>query len=110
MTHSELVRAIQLECSQGDVRLFINNTGQWQDGVGNWIRYGLCVGSSDLIGWRTIFRIAQFVALEVKTGKGRLTKEQMSFGEQVERMGGVFACVRSVDDAKRALGLDCQQA
>jgi hypothetical protein len=97
------VRQIQLACSHGPVRLFINNTGQWEDARGNWIHYGLCVGSSDLIGWRA--PRAQFIALEVKTGRGRLSQAQENFGALVQQMGGVFAVCRSVEEAQKALSI-----
>lgn len=68
---------------------------------------GLCKGSSDVIGFRSIEvgsqRIAQFVALEVKTGKGRATEEQRHFLALVERMGGIAAIVRSVEEAEQVL-------
>jgi hypothetical protein len=50
------------------------------------IRCGLCVGSSDLIGWCPRGR---FVAIEVKAGRGRLSKEQENFINQVCKSGGI---------------------
>lgn len=35
-------------------RLFRNNTGAWKDPSGRIVKYGLCKGSSDLIGWTAV--------------------------------------------------------
>jgi hypothetical protein len=67
---------------------------------------GLCVGSSDLIGYRVVDRVAQFVALEVKSPTGRPTKEQTQFIDHINAVGGCAGIVRSVEDARSVLG-DC---
>jgi hypothetical protein len=71
-----------------------------QDRKGRWVQYGLCVGSSDLIGWYG----PRFVALEVKSSTGSLTPAQSAFLEAVRKAGGIGACVRSVEEARVALG------
>lgn len=65
---------------------------------------GLCVGSSDLIGYRQVDGVAQFVALEVKSATGRATKEQSQFLEHITAAGGCAGVVRSVADADLVLG------
>jgi ribosomal protein L27 len=65
---------------------------------------GLCVGSSDLIGYRQVDGVAQFVALEVKSATGRATKEQSQFLEHITAAGGCAGVVRSVEDADLVLG------
>ena len=65
---------------------------------------GLCVGSSDLIGYRQVDGLAQFVALEVKSATGRATKEQSQFLEHITAAGGCAGVVRSVGDADLVLG------
>ena len=45
--------AIRLEHGSGPARLWRNNTGALKDATGRLVRYGLCPGSSDLIGLRT---------------------------------------------------------
>lgn len=90
--------------------MFRNNVGALEDKTGRVVRYGLCKGSSDLIGWRTVEvtpdmvgkPVAVFVALEVKD-RGRLTAEQAQFLAVVQSAGGIAAEVRSVEDAERAL-------
>lgn len=64
---------------------------------------GLCVGSSDLIGYRQFQGVAQFVALEVKSATGRPTAEQTRFLSHITSAGGCAAVVRSVDDAYSVL-------
>jgi hypothetical protein len=64
---------------------------------------GLCKGSSDLIGYRQIDGIAQFVALEVKSATGRATKEQDQFIDHIQAAGGLAGIARSVDDAAAIL-------
>ena len=57
---------------------------------------GLCKGSSDLIGWKTITitpdmigkKIAVFTAIEVKYGLTKTTEEQQNFIDQVKLAGG----------------------
>jgi hypothetical protein len=78
------------------------------------VRYGLGVGSPDLVGWRTVTvtqemvgtQVAQFVGLEIKTASGRLSKEQGFWQDRIRDAGGLAAVVRSVDDATQAIGGD----
>ena len=66
---------------------------------------GLCVGSSDLIGYRVVDRVAQFVALEVKSANGRPTAQQLQFIDHINAVGGLAGIARSVDDAAAILQL-----
>lgn len=84
----------------------IANTIQPGDVVvrnGRPLHAGLCVGSSDLIGYRRVGDLAQFVALEVKSATGRPTKEQTNFLNHITSAGGCAAVVRSVADADAVL-------
>lgn len=76
---------------QPDFVLWRNSTGYDERGF----RYGLCVGSADLIG---VFR-GLFVAVEVKTLTGRVAPEQLRFLELVWKMGGVSCVTRSEEEA-----------
>lgn len=110
MSEMAVLRRILDACCRGPVRLWRNNTGALEDKTGRIVRYGLCKGSSDLIGYRTVEvtpdmigqRIAVFVALEVKD-KGRLTAEQAQFLRVVAEAGGIAAEVRSPEDAEAVL-------
>ena len=50
-------------------------------------------------------RIAQFVALEVKTPQGTISPEQRAFLQLVEQLGGVAAVCRSVNEAEQVLAV-----
>lgn len=56
------------------------------------IRFGL-VGSADLLG---ILRGGRFLAVEVKTAKGRQSEAQRNFQRMIESMGGVYVLARDV--------------
>lgn len=83
-----------------DVVLWRNETGAAKHigprGRAQHVRYGLCVGSADLIG---VGPGGRFLALEVKTTTGTVTEEQRMFLELVRSKGGIAAVVRSVDEA-----------
>lgn len=97
------------------VRLFRNNVGAFKDAYGKYVVYGLCPGSSDLIGWRTIthycdvcsphgLRIAQFAALEIKDPKNKRRQDnQTSFLQAVRDAGGIAGYADSVEAALNLL-------
>jgi hypothetical protein len=103
---------IRLEFGSGPARLWRNNTGALKDSTGRLVRYGLCQGSSDIIGLRTRVitendlghRFAQFVAIEVKD-RGRPTAEQEAFIQMVLQAGGLAGVAHSVEDARAILRL-----
>lgn len=87
-------------------RIFRNNVGF--DAVRK-VRYGLCRGSSDLIGW-TRYRIrpddvgrqvAVFTALEIKRPRRYPTAEQRNFLERVNQEGGIGLVCKSEEQAVR---------
>jgi len=89
-------------------RVFRNNVGCMRTSKGTFMRFGLCVGSSDLIGYRTIKitdamvgqKIAQFAAFEIKSEKGKLSLEQVDFLKQVTEAGGLARVLRSKEEAE----------
>lgn len=59
-------------------------------------------GVSDLLGlWK-----GRLLAIEVKTPKGRVSPEQQSFIDEVNRFGGKAFIARSLDDVIRELKPD----
>jgi ribosomal protein S19 len=90
-------------------RLFRNNTGTGYQGkqatIGGQkailnprlVNFGLCVGSSDLIGWTTVEitpemigqKVAIFTAVEVKKKGNKPTAVQLAFLKTVEEQGGI---------------------
>ena len=128
MTEHQIQQRILLACGHGSTRLWRNNVGTGWAGPatkvtsgnlravaqglkpgdvvirgGRPLHAGLCVGSSDLIGYRQVDGIAQFVALEVKSTTGRVTAQQEQFLNQIQAGGGCAGVVRSVGDAESLL-------
>jgi len=68
-------------------------------------------GGSDLIGYRRVTvtpemvgrEMPVFAAIEVKTAKGRATKDQLRFIEHIRNAGGIAGVARSVDEARLIL-------
>lgn len=128
---------ILLACGSGDARLWRNNVGTGWAGAatritagnvravaaqlrpgdvvvrgGRPLHAGLCVGSSDLIGYYSMVvgpeqvgqRLAVFAAVEVKSATGRASKEQQQFLNHITTVGGKAGIARSVEDAEALLG------
>ena len=111
MSEQRIQQEIRLTCSTGSTRLFRNNTGTLRDQHGRPVQFGLCKGSADLIGWRTVTikpemvgqQVAVFTSIEVKTPTGRVQPEQQQWLEAVQAAGGIAGVARSVEDAKALL-------
>jgi hypothetical protein len=89
-------------------RLFRNTVGEgWQGKIisktresvtlahPRYVTFGLCVGSSDLIGWHG----GRFLAVEVKDAAGKARADQERFINAVLTAGGIAGVARSPDDA-----------
>jgi hypothetical protein len=85
----------RLAASERGARVFRNNTGKLQDKTGRWVDFGLCVGSSDLIG---LTQDGRFLAIEVKRPGEKATQAQERFIEMVNSMGGVAFVATSAKD------------
>lgn len=130
MKESTIQTRILLRASETGARLFRNNVGkgwtgtyvQLDDGsilIRNprRINYGLCVGSSDLIGWTPVEvtedmvgqTVAIFTGIEVKTPKGRPTEDQQRFLSAVNSAGGVGMVGRDPEEVKRTLSDLCHK-
>ena len=96
MKESDIQRLIMLALSEAGCLIWRNNTGVLKNAAGIPIKFGLCVGSSDLIG---ITPAGRFLAVEIKTCKGRATPEQLRFIEAVRARGGIAGIARSPQDA-----------
>jgi len=121
MSEHHTQQEIRLALSNGDSRVFRNNVGVGWTGTvkrlpggrvliedARPLDAGLCKGSSDLIGWKSITvtpemvgrSLAVFVAVEVKGPKTRITPEQTNFIDRVISAGGLAGIARSVKDAR----------
>lgn len=106
---TRLQQEIMLALSQAGCVVWRNNTGQaWLGKVihqagkqitltdAHKMPFGLCVGSSDLVG---ITPQGRFLAVEVKTPTGHVSKQQTAFIDGVRAAGGIAGIARSVQDA-----------
>jgi len=95
--HRNLKNEVRLALGRReDVVMWNNESGVARYGP-SVVRYGVGKGGSDLIG--IIKGSGRFLAIEIKTGNARLTKEQKLFQQLVRAFGGVAETVRTVDDA-----------
>lgn len=104
MKETNILKEVMLEASRLGIVCFRNNTGMLKNDRGQVVTYGLCKGSSDLIGWiREGYEGAgSFVAIEVKVGNAKPRPEQQLFIDMVSKSGG-FSCV--INDAKKLKSL-----
>lgn len=111
MTETTLVRELLLHAGTLGARWFRNNVGTLRDARGGYVRYGLCVGSSDVVGFTPVVvtpemvgrTLAVFTAFECKVGRNTTTVEQGAFLSVVKAAGGIAAVVRRLADADAAV-------
>lgn len=91
-------KLIMLALSDAGCIIWRNNVGSYTTADGAYIKYGVGgVGGSDLIG---IYKpTGQFLAVEVKSPKGKPSPAQLNFIEQVRAAGGIAGVARSPEDA-----------
>lgn len=108
---TDIQNRIRLALSSLGVINFRNHTGVVKDEHGRVHRFGLCKGSSDLIGYTPVEitqdmvgqTVAIFTSCEVKTARGRVSKEQQNFIDQVYIAGGISGVARSPDQAVKII-------
>lgn len=127
-SETQLMKDIQITHGHGDVRLFRNSVGEgWQGhayrnaaGLLTLIKprrliFGLCPGSSDLIGFRSVVitaqmvgqRVAVFTAIEVKRSADAPFKNgQEEFLEMVSLFGGLAGSAHSLEGSASILAGD----
>lgn len=79
--------------------MFRINVGSARTISGNYLTTGVPKGFSDLFGFRKSDGKAVFI--EVKTPKGRASKEQLRFIEKMIADGAIAGICRSTEDALR---------
>lgn len=114
---------IRLALSNGDTRLLRQQAGNLWAGEATKLRDGSVLirnprrvevgfpGLSDLGGWTTVTvtpdmvgrRVAVYLAVEVKTPRGRVSDEQETFIALVRAAGGRAGVARSVEDAEKII-------
>lgn len=96
-SEANIQNQILIALSQAGCLVWRQDTGAYKDPKsGRLVRYGLCKGSSDVIG---LCPDGVFLAVEVKTATGRVRPEQETFIAAVRRAGGRAGVARSVEDA-----------
>lgn len=108
MKDRDLKAIVQLELSQQGYTLWKNNVGALEDTHGRLVKYGLCVGSSDLIGFKveqihldrfnSSEPMARFAAIECKSFKDKLSKSQHTFLSHVLASGGIAKVAQEQKD------------
>lgn len=93
---TNIMNACMVALSAAGCIVWRNNTGILKDANGRPIKFGLCTGSSDLIG---ICADGRFLAIEVKTPVGKVSPAQNLFIAAVRRNGGRAGVARSAADA-----------
>lgn len=82
-----------------DAYVWRNNSGAAtqtnKSGKSYFMRFGL-KGSADIIGCYK----GRFIAIEVKSAKGKTSEEQDKFIAEINRCGGYAIVARSLDDAQ----------
>lgn len=121
MKENKIQNDIQLQCNSSSCKLWRNNIGvcfqapkHLRHLATDTVRYGLCNGSSDLIGYTVTEitpemvgqQVAVFTAIEVKNLKGKASDLQHNFIEQVKRDGGRAGIARSVTEAKEIIDVN----
>lgn len=110
-SESTILKKCMMKASELGMRVFRNNVGLARQPNGQVIKYGLANGSSDLIGWMPITitadmvgkKVAQFVAIETKSSRGRATDAQINFLKQVDEAGGVAILAKSEKDVEQII-------
>ena len=112
-----------VKAGQGRAKIWRNNTGQGVAGKTRWmgrtatvenaavVRYGLCVGSPDLVGHLSTVitqdmvgrTVAIAVYAEAKTTDGRIRPEQAKFIETARQDGAIAFIFRSVQESVEKL-------
>lgn len=103
LSEAAILRDIHLALGRRpECKIFRNSVGLAADpGTGQHVRFGLCVGAADLVA--IVKPRGRWLALEVKSARGRVRPEQERFLAMIRDMGGVGQVVRSVADAEAAL-------
>ena len=104
---TNIMHRVMLALSKAGAVVFRNNVGVAVAPNGGVVRYGLCNGSSDIIGWKPVTitpdmvgkTVAVFVAVETKSARGRTSKEQDNFITRVREAGGITGVARDESEA-----------
>ena len=100
VSESKIQNDILIEINRRGHRLFRANAGKVITRDNRVIKL-LPKGFPDTFGYRK--SDGKFIAIEVKTDKGRLRPEQIKFKEFIETQNVLYGVARSVEDAIRII-------
>lgn len=114
MNETTFLDHVRMHASEQGTTLFRNQVGLYELADGRTLRSGLCVGSSDLIGWTTVEitpemvgqRIAVFTAIEAKSPQLKAPKpttDQQRFINAVELNGGIAFVTNNLEHCLNTL-------
>ena len=95
-SEANILNDCRIDLSQAGCKAFRNNTGVLKGANGQPVRFGLAVGSGDIIG---IAPDGIFYSVEVKTEKGRPTPKQLNWIDMVNAGGGRAGIARNAKEA-----------
>ncbi len=106
---TKIMADVGVTLSDKNYLIYRNNVGEGRMRSGRWVQFGLCVGSSDYIGIKTIIvkpedvgkKLGLFCAFEIKTEDGEISDEQQNFLNIIEAHGGVTDVLRSNKEAEK---------
>lgn len=97
MTETDVMNQIRAGISDIAV-VFRVNVVKGQLKTGQFVSSGVSTGYSDLSGHRK--SDGKAIYLEVKTGSGKATPQQLNFLEQMRATGAIAGIVRSVEESR----------
>ena len=112
-SETKIQQEIRLAVGQEkNLLIFRNETGTLPDPrTGKWVQFGLCKGSSDLIGFKEVVideshigqKLGVFTSIEVKSKSGKLSDMQHNWLQVVKNAGGITGVARTVSEALNIL-------
>lgn len=96
ISESSILNDCLIALSEAGCTVWRNNTGVLKDANGRPIKFGLCVGSSDIIGMSAD---GFFLAVECKTLTGKASADQERFMSRVRARGGRAGIARTAAQA-----------
>lgn len=100
MKETDILKLCMIRASKLGCTVWRNNSGMLYNKQGTPVKYGLCTGSADLIGFTPEGR---FLALEIKVPSKSPTEKQQIFLDAVTKGGGVAGVARHPDDVDKII-------
>lgn len=101
-TEKETQKAVLDYLSLKGIFHYRQNSGAFKTDRGGFYRMGAS-GAPDIVAVVNICYIGVYVALEIKDIHGKLNDNQIKFKEDLEKSGGFYFIIRSLEDCINAL-------